>query len=109
MDNFAKGAFVIISSSLIFIAAQAYQINESLKHQSPTVGEFVAAGAITEPAAKEEALKLLKMRMPVVRVHSGTVEVSGGSLDVSGSHVDVRGSVDVSGDVSIRGPVYTYR
>lgn len=103
MDYFVKGTLVVISTALIFIATQAYQINEIMKQIPPTAGEFIAASAITNPAEKEAALKALRIRMPVVRVHSGTIEVSGGNLDVSGS------SVSVAGTVSIAGPVYTFK
>jgi hypothetical protein len=102
MDYFVKGALVVISSVLIFIAVQAYQINEAFKMQPPTIGEYQDASAITDPAAKKVALEELQKRTPLVRIRGGSVEVSGGSLDVSGS------SVDVTGSVSISGPVYTY-
>jgi hypothetical protein len=93
MDYFVKGALVVISTALIFISAQAYQINESLKNHPPTVGEFLAVRDITDQATKTQASDKLINRIPLVRVHSGNIHVTGGSLDVSGSDVRVHGTV----------------
>lgn len=77
MENFTRAILVIIAATLIFIATQAYQINESLKVQSPTVAEFKALGKIKDRAQQKEAREELYGRTPIVRVQGGFINVSG--------------------------------
>jgi len=67
MDLFSKAALTVIAAALIFISAQAYQINESLKAKPPTVAEFQALDKIKDASTREEAAINLIGRVPLVQ------------------------------------------